>query len=165
MRVYLVRHSVPDYEPDEDGNPPTDPPLAKEGVDIVKALAKWMLENDEVPNAILASPSLRAQETAEILRDELGLPRVKTVASMGPEMSIRGLVQSLGQDDDAKRIAIVSHHESISHGLSQLNGEPQPHEDMFAQGELRILRVKRKDGKWKEKTRVLPSDLNLYDHY
>jgi len=124
-----------------------------------------MLENDEVPNSILASPSLRAQETAEILRDEMGLPRVRTIVSIGPEMSIRGIVQELGQDNDATRVAIVSHHESLSHGLSQLNGEPLPHEDMFAQGELRILKIRRKDGTWKEKKRVLPSDLGAFDRY
>jgi phosphohistidine phosphatase len=165
MRAYLVRHSVPNYEPDDDGAIPTDPPLTKEGRDIAKAVAQWMLENDEVPNSIMASPSLRAQETAEILRDELGLPKVQTVVSMGPEMSIRAVVQEIGQDEDATRVAIVSHHESISHGLSQLNGEPQPHEDMFAQGELRILKIKRKDGTWKEKKRVLPSDLGAFDRY
>lgn len=166
MRAYIVRHSVPEpAAPDDDDPRAPDPPLTDEGRAIVKALAAWMLEQGEVPNFVVSSPALRTQETAEILRDELGLAAVRAVASIGPRTSIRSLMLELAGKDDATRVLIVSHHESIGHGLVQLNDDPAAHWDMFAQGELRILKIRRKDGSWKEKKRVLPSELGGIDHY
>jgi len=168
VRFYVVRHSIP--EPREDGQQANgddfDPGLTKEGREIVKALAAWMLDKDEVPNLIYASPALRTQETAQCLLEETGIAGdVQVLDSMGPHMSIRGAVLKLAQDKSLTRVCLVSHHESISMGLRELNGEPWPHLDQFSQGELRILRVKRKSGRWDEHRRMLPSDLGLYDYY
>lgn len=124
-----------------------------------------MLDKDEVPNSILASPKLRTQETAEILRDTFGLPAVETKGSMGPEMSVRKMILKMAADKSRTRVAIVSHHESIEHGMRVLNREPWVHLDIFAQGELRILKVDRSDGTWKEHRRVMPSDLGYKDAY
>lgn len=168
MRLYLVRHSVPDDgSPEEDDD---DPALTDEGRIIAEAVGQWMVDNDEVPSVLIASPTMRTQETAEAIQKtirEAGLsePDILTDASIGPHMSIRGSVLKLANDRGMKRAAIVSHHESIEHGLRVLNLEPWIHLDIFAQGELRILKVDRDDGSWTEKTRVSPSDLALDDHY
>lgn len=160
MRIYLVRHSIPE---DDDDDP--DPGLTKGGVKLVERLAEWMVAKDEVPNAIYASPKMRTQETAEILKDALGLPEVKTDPSIGPSMSIRGLVTQVAQDKAMTRVMIVSHHETMEHGLRVLNLEPWIHFDIFAMGELRIMKVDRKDGQWNEHRRVMPSDLGGDDNY
>jgi phosphohistidine phosphatase SixA len=168
VRLYVVRHSKP--EPQEgktDLNyPQFDPGLTDEGEDMVKALAAWMVDKDEVPNIILASPALRTQQTAQLLVEEAGIPSdVKIVDSIGPHMSIRACVLATAQDQSQTRVCIVSHHESISFGLRELNGDPWPHMDQYAQAELRIYRVKRKSGKWDEHRRMLPSDLGMLDYY
>jgi phosphohistidine phosphatase len=164
VRIYLVRHSMTDSD---DYSEDPDPPLSDKGREIVTALAQWMMDKDEVPNSILVSPKLRTQETAEILRDTFGLPdgSVETKGSMGPDRSIRKMVEKVAQDKSRTRVMIVSHHESIAHGLRVLNLEPWAHFDQFAKGELRIVKIKRKSGEWQEHRRVLPSDLGLTDEY
>lgn len=163
MRLYLIRHSQP--EPNEEEGGAADPALTDDGREYVENLAQWMLDKDEVPNILFASPALRTQETAEILRDAFGLPSVETKQSIGPQMSIKKLVEKVAQDKSMTRVAIVSHHESIEHGLRVLNLEPWIHLDIFAQGELRIIRVKRQKLTWEEHRRVLPSDLGGRDNY
>jgi phosphohistidine phosphatase SixA len=167
LRVYIVRHALPDYG-EWDGNPetrPADPPLSDDGREMVETLAKWHLETEWIPNFILASPKLRCQETAEILRDTFGLPSVDTKQSMDSNMSIRKMVLKAAQDKSMTRVMMVSHHETIAHGLRVLNLDPNPHLDMFAMAEMRAFRVDRKDGHWKEHMRLPPSDLGLRDYY
>lgn len=168
MRLYLVRHGQPEDgvgegESDYEENP--DPPITAKAEAQVADLARWMIDKDEVPNVIIASPMLRTQQTAEILRDAFGLPGIETKGSIGPNDSIRKMVVKVAQDASMTRVMMVSHHETIAHGLRVLNLEPWIHFDMFAQGELRILKVDRGDLTWKEHRRVMPSDLGHADHY
>lgn len=167
MKIYLVRHSVPDEAPEGDEFA-DDPSLSDEGKDIAASLAKWMIDKEEVPNSIYASPSARTQETADILRKAFTdagfvLPKVKEDATVGPHMSIRGLVKQMADDDSVTKPMIVSHHESIGNGLRVLDRPDHP--DPMAQGELRIMKVKRKDASWSEHRRVVPSKLGGADHY
>jgi phosphohistidine phosphatase SixA len=171
VRVYLVRHSVPKVPDPDDPNP--DPGLSDEGRGYVQNLAQWMLDKDEVPNVIFASPKARTQETAEILRDAFGLPEVVTKGSIGPQvitkgsigpqMSITKLLTKVANDRAMTRVMIVSHHETIGQGLRVLDVPNHP--DPLAQSELRVMKVKRKDVSWKEHCRILPSELGGWDHY
>jgi len=163
MRVYLIRHSVP--EPDREDDPEFDPPLTDDGREYVQNLAQWMLDKDEVPSIIFASPKLRTQETAEILREAFGLASVETKQSIGPNMSIKKLIERVASDATMTKVAIVSHHETIAHGLRVLNLDPAPHLDMFAEAEMRIMKVGRKKFHWKEHRRVMPSELGGRDFY
>ena len=72
MKIFVVRHSVPEDGGDYEEDP--DPPLSKPGREIAEALGKWMVEAEVLPNFIWVSPKLRTQETAEIIRDAIGLP-------------------------------------------------------------------------------------------
>ena len=164
MKLYVIRHSLPDYGDDPE-NVPGDPPLSEDGREFVENLAQWMLDNDETPNFIFTSPKLRTQETAEIIREAIGLSSVKVDPSIDSHMSIKKLVEKVAGDEAMTRVAIVSHHESIEHGLRVLNLEPWIHLDMLAMSEMRILDVKRKKFTWKEEARVVPSDLGGEDIY
>lgn len=165
MKIFVVRHSVREDGPDYDDDP--DPPLTPEGKKIARAVAKWMAdpENDAVPNLIITSPFQRTYETAEILADELGLSPLITEVTIGPFMSIKGLCQKLALDPEKKRVCIVSHHESIEHGLRVMNREPWQHLDMFAMGELRSYRLDRSAIQAEERFRIAPSDIGLPDYY
>jgi broad specificity phosphatase PhoE len=164
VRLYLVRHSLPDYGDDPE-NPPDDPPLTDDGRQYVQALADWMLDKDEVPNLIFSSDKLRTMETAEILRSTFGLPDVTPKASIGPQMSVKKLIERISADKSMTRVMIVSHHETIEHGLRFLDRDPLVHLDMMAMAEMRILKVDRKDSTWKEHRRIVPSDLGGRDNY
>lgn len=166
MRIYLVRHSVPD----DDGSiphasPDYDPPLTDDGREYAKNLAKWMLETGEVPNYIFASPKLRTQETAEILRDAFGMPEVVLKGSISSNMSIKKLVTKVAQDKSFTRVMIVSHHETLENGIRVLNLDPTIHHDIFAQAELRIFKIDRDSLSMEEHLRVVPSELGGQDKY
>lgn len=167
MRLYLIRHSVPEQnDPDDD----EDPELSDEGKEIAAALGQWMIDKEEIPTVLIASPRMRTQETAAIVADTIegggfARPDIQTDSSIGPHMSIKGAVEKIAADKAMVRVGIVSHHESLEHGLRVLDREPYVHLDIFAQGELRIVKVRRKTGEWKEHRRVQPSDLGLDDHY
>lgn len=168
MRVYLVRHSVPEDDGDEVDD--DDPELSKEGIAIATALGQWMVDKEEVPTIFYASPCVRTQQTAEILRDTIeeggfAAPPVVTDVSVGPAMSVKGLIEKAAADASMVRVGIVSHHESLEHGLRVLGRAPYVHLDIFAKGELRIVKVDRSDGSWKEHRRIAPSDLGGFDHY
>ncbi len=169
MKFYLVRHAEPKDDGDYAEDP--DPPITDRGEEQVAALGQWMLDKGELPTVIWASPMLRTMQTAEILRECFGLTRIEPKGSMGPHASIRKMMLKATQDAALSRVMIVSHHESLEHGLRVLNNEPRVHLDTFAQGELRIMRVRRKDGSWEGDgddpfhRRVLPSDLGFADHY
>lgn len=174
MKLYVIRHSVretpEDFNEAEEGDPEAE--LTPEGEEIATALGQWMADNDEVPSLLVASPTVRAHQTAEHVARaiaEAGFvpPDIKTDVGIGPFQSIRALVQGLGADDEKKGVAIVSHRGSIVNGLRALNvdnGEDQK-VDSPAMGEMRVLKVKRKSGRWQEKQRVRPSDLGHSDHY
>lgn len=166
MRLYIIRHSQPEAPTGSDDEyDGFDPPLTDDGREYALNLAQWMLDKGEVPNYIFASDKLRTQETAEIIRSTLGLPEVVLKASIGPQMSIKKLVEKVAADESYTRVAIVSHHETIEHGLRVLDRDPLVHLDMYAQCELRILRVKRDKVTWKEHRRIVPSQLGGRDYY
>lgn len=168
MRFYVIRHSVP--EPREEGEEESDPGLTKEGREIAENLAAWMVDKEEIPTCLIVSPMSRTRETAEVIADAIGKagfakPDIQEDVGIGPEMSIRQAVLDAAADPSMVRVGIVSHHESIAHGLRVLGLEPFAHLDQFAQGEMRVYKVKRKSGKWDEHRRVPPSDLGGDDHY
>ncbi len=166
MRLYLLRHSVPEDADEGDD----DPELTKDGRKFAEALGQWMADKEEIPTVLLTSPKQRTMQTAEIVADAIGdagliKPEVRVDVSVGPHMSIRGCVLGAAQDKSMVRVGIVSHHESLEHGLRVLNREPWVHLDMFAMCELRIVKIKRKSGTWDEHRRVPPSDMGGDDYY
>jgi phosphohistidine phosphatase SixA len=174
LKVYLIRHSIREVPEDvleeEDGDP--DAKLTDEGEILAEALGVWLGENEEIPSVIYTSPTVRTQQTAEILVKEIGAagfakPEIAIDVSIGPNLSIRGLLLKLLDDKSQRGFAIIAHKETILNGLKALSVDSgdDTKVDAPAMCELRILKIKRGSGKWSEKARVRPSDLGLADHY
>jgi len=70
MELILIRHALPVRMHSEDGSP-VDPPLSREGVAQAKALAEWW--RGRRLDRLYVSPLRRARETAEPMREQLGL--------------------------------------------------------------------------------------------
>ena len=171
MKLFIARHAPrepsEDFTDAEEGDPEAD--ITDEGRLIATGMGEHLAEQGEIPSVIYASETVRAQQTAELIAEAIkdagyDPPEVKVDFSIGPQMSIRGLVLKLGADG-AKKAMIVSHQQTIRTGLQALNvdngeGEkPDPH----AAGEVRVYDVKRKSGKWSERSRVRPSDIGFPD--
>jgi phosphohistidine phosphatase SixA len=170
VRAFLIRHSTretpDDFSDAEEGDPEAE--LTDDGKAIAESLGEWMAGNDQVPQVIYVSPTVRAQQTADLIADKLEgagftRPILKTDVSIGPHMSIRGTMMKAMADETADDVAFITHRDTIKNGLMQLGkgDKPKP----MAMGELRELRVKRKSGKWEERSSVLPSDLGHPDSY
>ncbi len=161
MRVALMRHgfagtSIPDDPKADDARP-----LQPEGRAAAAAMAKWMRDEDLIPDAILAGPAVRTMETARIVGDILGVKVKKEplLYAHGPGTVV---LQRLA-DDGAKRQLLVTHDdviETILHSLAE--GQ---HADKVAMGEVRVFDFSRDDLDYEERERCLPSDLGLEDIY
>lgn len=70
------------------------------------------------PEVVLASPLLRAQQTAEILERHAHWPRAQVWAELTPEIGARALLDRLGHSA-AGRIALVGHEPQLSALLAE----------------------------------------------
>jgi len=167
---HSVRQTPEDFTEAEEGDPEAE--LTDEGEEIARSMGRWMADSGEIPSTLYVSPTVRTQQTAEHIADEIEQagyqpPEIKTDVSVGPYQSIRGLVQKLADDKSSKGVGIISHKGPIVNGLKALNIDngDDSKVDAPAMGELRVLKVRRGSKRWEEKKRVRPSDLGHSDHY
>ncbi len=160
MKLLLMRHCFAGAPIGKEKNTPDD--LARalwpEGVASANKLAAYLLDRDMVPNVIRHSPVKRAKQTAKILGDAFGM---KPIVDQNLEMTkpVRMAVMALAADPSQKRVLLISHSGAIQEALRALNFLDADYVDPIATGELRVLNVRRKNGSWKELSRVMPSDL------
>lgn len=174
MKIYAIRHGYAgDYiGKDESANFVHNPKdlarvLLPEGIAAAKAVAQWMQDNDQVPNAIYYSPVMRAVQTAKIIGRTLGV-KCTEEPNLAIDKPWEMVVKRLAADDTMKRIALVAHSDNTVPGLRALNflsGADKFSVDPIAMAELRILKVDRDSFTWDEQQRVLPSDLGQADYY
>jgi phosphohistidine phosphatase len=83
MKIYIVRHAIavphgtPGVEEDQR-------PLTPEGVKKMRKAALGLRALEVEPGLVLSSPLPRARQTAEILVEELGKPRLQFSNSLAP---------------------------------------------------------------------------------
>ncbi len=71
--LYLARHATPDWErKDIPYDVPPGPPLIPQGEEEAAQLAAWLASRNLA--RVITSPLLRAQQTAAIVAERLGLP-------------------------------------------------------------------------------------------
>jgi phosphohistidine phosphatase len=71
-RLTLLRHANADWKDSRTAD--FDRPLNRKGVSESTAMAKRLFERELIPEFILASPAVRAQQTTEIFMRELEIP-------------------------------------------------------------------------------------------
>ncbi|HEY2516974.1 MAG TPA: phosphoglycerate mutase family protein [Polyangiaceae bacterium] len=160
MRVYFMRHSLAGA-PRDDPREERERPLTDKGRDLAKAIAQQMGEVGEIPNVIFASPYQRAIDTADIVGAELGL-EVAVIGDLAPVRPLApGILQIIG-DGKVKRPLFVGHHDNTTPLMNDdLEGADQwlP----LVKGEVRRVKMRRKDGQWSLKWCLCPSDLGFRD--
>jgi phosphohistidine phosphatase len=123
LRLTLIRHGNADWKDASIAD--FDRPLNKRGLGEAEGIGKVLMENELVPELLLASAARRAQQTAETAGRMLGLPtrRVKSAEQLYLARAevILTLVQSTGPK--VKHLAIVGHNPGISELVRSLAPE------------------------------------------
>jgi phosphohistidine phosphatase len=122
MRLWIVRHAIA-----ADAGPPTwsdaDRPLTSEGRAEFRALCQHLARRDCRISAILASPLIRARQTAAILAEEMNLPpdQIEVTSLLKPGFNLESLIQYLATIP-GQSVAVVGHQPDLGFAASQLVG-------------------------------------------
>ena len=117
-----MRHAKSDWN--AQGQSDHDRSLNPEGSQGIPSLARWIDEQDLLPDLILASNARRTRQTAELLvqgwRDSPAIALTETLYLASPE----SIVQVINQDGcDYSNLMILGHNPGLSYLASTLSGE------------------------------------------
>lgn len=160
MKLWIGRHAFA-------GRYSTDPktererPLQAEGIKIAKAIGDAMVAADEVPSVIFASPFTRATQTADIYGKAFGAG-VSVMDDLSPDRPLEDRILELMAHGQVKRLMIVGHVDNLPDAMNNLGGDVNF--DDLVMAEVRRVRIDRKDGGWKLRWGLKPSDLGMTDY-
>lgn len=119
--LLILRHA----KASRDAGPDHERPLTRRGRKDASRIARWMLTNDLVPDCVLASPSRRTRETAELVLDEMGLaadvPRWDERAYLADVPTLLELIARAPAE--ARRVLVVGHNPGLEELVRHLGGE------------------------------------------
>ncbi len=109
MELILWRHADA-----EDGAPDLERKLTAKGHKQAKQVAEWLLKRlDDFE--VVASPAVRAQQTAEALGKN-----ITTVKQLAPGASVSAIVKAAGWPDKDGTIIVVGHQPDLGCAISYL---------------------------------------------
>ncbi|PHN21471.1 phosphohistidine phosphatase SixA [Pseudomonas sp. ICMP 460] len=125
MKLWILRHGEAQAQARTDA----ERNLTEQGRGEVLRSAAHLI--GQPISAILASPYVRAQQTAELVRDALGFePPIKTVAWLTPEGNPLQVLAQLDTDSADDNVLLVSHQPLVGSLISFLQHghqrQPQP---------------------------------------
>ena len=120
VQLYLIRHAQAE---DRGEKWPDDAkrPLTEVGTRQMRKAAKGLSRLGVRLDLILASPLVRAHETAQVVAAAFDpLPPIVTAASLTPDGQFTGLLADLQKQARHGRIALVGHEPSLGEFASRL---------------------------------------------
>ena len=121
MELYFLRHAIAAEPGEIKVSSDAERPLVSEGIKKMKkgaeAMKKMGLEFDE----IVASPYLRAKETAEIVIQEMGLKqKLRFSDALVPNAAFKDFLKFLVSFPPKSRLLLVGHQPSVGDFISML---------------------------------------------
>ena len=108
MRLFLVRHGLATWP--SWGGADAERPLNPEGRRVLQAEGSRLAQLRLMPGLILHSPLLRAQQTAEIIAEALGvLDRVRCCERLRPGFNAHELKKLLRENASLEELMLVGH--------------------------------------------------------
>ena len=120
-KLYLIRHS---YAEDPNGKSDIERQLTLHGQSTVRALGRYLINQNFDPDIILCSSSERTRETAMNLVEELEIiEQIIKYEDVIYNASVRELLEVLnGVSQDHKAVAIIGHNPTITFFSEYLTG-------------------------------------------
>ena len=121
MKLYIMRHGIAlpvGGSIQED----TQRPLSPAGKVQVQRVAEGLKRRKEVPAIVLSSPLRRAQETARLAAETLGVSAVETSPVLGPNTSPAGIRTLLASQPAVSGVLLVGHHPDVTLWIAFLAG-------------------------------------------
>ncbi|MEP7291254.1 MAG: phosphohistidine phosphatase SixA [Chloroflexota bacterium] len=118
MRLYFFRHAIA-YDED-DKTPDEQRALTDEGIARTKRAAQVLKAIGVKPDHLLSSPLVRAEQTAEILAQALGV-KLEIRSEVAPGFNITSL-EALTHDFTKEEILFVGHEPDFSTTITSLTG-------------------------------------------
>jgi phosphohistidine phosphatase len=112
MDLIIWRHAEA-----EDGVPDLERKLTSKGRKQAERVAQWLLQRLPARFVLLASPAVRAQQTAEAL----GVP-IRTDKTLAPGAAPAAIVKACGWPDSKGAAVIVGHQPDLGRALAYLLG-------------------------------------------
>ncbi len=109
MELLLWRHADA-----EQGSPDAGRRLTGRGREQAAAAARWLVERLPKNYRVLASPAVRAQQTAEALDDA----RIETEPRVGVGASAAELLKAAGWGRDSGTVIVVGHQPTLGQAAS-----------------------------------------------
>ena len=123
MELYFLRHGIAaDVGPVGTGD--AGRPLTGEGIAKINEEARGLRRLGIQLDALMTSPLVRAQQTADIVAAKLHL-EAEVVEALSPGFNIEKLKELIDKHPSKKRFMFVGHEPDFSMLLSQLTGGSQ----------------------------------------
>jgi phosphohistidine phosphatase len=139
MDLYVIRHA--EAEPQDKKHPDDDQrPLTDTGVEQARLLAEGLQQRGVVLEMLVSSPLLRAQQTAEGIREHWNgaAPELETCADLAPGGKPRKVLRFL-EKVKGKSIGVVGHVPDLGTFAGWLLGSRKVQPD-FAKGGVALIR-------------------------
>jgi len=108
-RLLLIRHAQAAA-----ASPDRDRPLTDLGRTAAAAIGAWLRDSGRVPDRVLVSPALRAQQTWAAAAESLGAEPAPTVDQRIYDNTVASVLELIGEvPDDVGILAVVGHNPSI----------------------------------------------------
>ena len=108
-RLLLIRHAQA-----ADASPDRERPLTDHGRGAAAAIGAWLRDSGRVPDRVLVSPALRAQQTWAAAAESLGADLAPTVDQRIYDNTVESVLELIGEvPDDVGTLAVVGHNPSI----------------------------------------------------
>ena len=115
MDLILWRHAEA-----EEGGADLERPLTPKGRKQAERVAQWLLQRLPGKFSVLASPAIRAQQTAEALA-----VKFRTVKPLAPGAAVKDILEAADWPDHKGAVVVVGHQPDLGNAVSfLLSGSP-----------------------------------------
>lgn len=119
MKLYLVRHGIAVEGLVRGISSDSQRPLTEEGIEETKMVARSLKRLNVKPEVIVSSPLVRAEQTAEILKEQL-FGELMTSDSLCPGVTAQNVYKFLKEYADKDEIMLVGHEPDMGELVKEI---------------------------------------------